>query len=230
MTYLNIDNKNNTNGLKKVDIDIVKLTYEGAAYSVAYSSSGTHVFNRGYCPILMPNKYLIAGTDFLSGTEIQTAVSNGITMQAFHNSAFDLTNYIYLFEYSFGYHGLSANESLNPSFIQLTKSSTVLNCFNNTAFPITSLSLGFGNSTTPFQSTNFYVSKGSSSTAVNYTVDLVNAEAIKGNFLISSETYSHAVGSPYQALVVRPSLSSTTATSPTGTVQYVEILIKRIRR
>lgn len=230
MTYLNINNKNNTNGLKKVDIDIIKLTYEGAAYSVAYSSTGTHVFNKGYCPLLMPNKYLITGTDFFSGNEIQTDVSNGITVQAFHNSAFDLTNYIYLFEYSFGYHGHSANESLSPGFVRLTKSSSILNCFYNTAPPTSAPSLGFGSGSIPFQSTNFYVSKASSSTAVNYTADLVNAEAIRGNFLIASETYSHAVGSPYQALAVRPLNSSTTAASPTGTVQYVEILIKRIRR
>jgi len=221
MTWLNILDSEKTQ--KKINIDIIKFSYDGPAYTVSNANGGTHAFDKGYCPLLLPNKTVICGTDFLT---LSTAVSNGVTVQAFNLPNFDHANYIYLIDYSFGYFGHSANE-LNGYYVNLVRSSTLLNCFNVGAFPSTIRTVGFYNSTTgPIRSTNFFVSSGTT----NYTADLSNAESTRGNLIIHEGVAAYAL-TGFGAIVVRPVLSSTTSLNPTGhKIANVEMIIKRIAK
>lgn len=224
MTWLNIpDSEKNQ---KRLNIDIVKFTYDGAPYNVSRLSSGTHAFNKGYCPLLIPNKSIICGTDFVTTV---SGVSNGVTIHGFNLASFDTANYLYLFDYSFGYYGHSANEE-NGYYVQFSRTSNIssfLNCFNVNALPAQSRTIGYYSPTTgPLYSTNFFVSSG----VTDYTNNLTNAEYTRGNIIWSeSPTSIYFLNSGAGAIIVRPELASTTAQYPTGhKISNVEIVIKRI--
>lgn len=219
MTWLNTDLNKTANAL---DMDVIKFTNE-TPYTIAMqSSTGTTIWNSTnmpYKPILLKNKQVILGNDFLPTYDYSSATTNNIPLQYFN--ADDLQdNYYYIFEGSISYKGMNANKQPSSGFF-ISYDNSILDLWKlGTAFPSRYYISSYG--------LDYWVEQ---LTSLNYTSDLIGPETLKFVTLIDPIAFKQTIQvQKYYTFSFAQNSLPHVSSYPTGSIEKTTLTIKRIRK
>lgn len=224
MTWINSDlNKI----AKQIEMDVIKFDYN-TPYNVSNAAGGTNAYNMGWTPILFTNKQTIAGVDFLP-VYTYTAVTPNVPY--FKLTDLDTGTYIYIFDVSFNYKGHSANEACQR-YCLFSSSATVDRIWN-----VSGLSTNYGafqavstaGTNDPLIGFDYYAQQG----IKDYTLDLSNPEKTRCIFFLGGTASGAAFTNPLLtnfSFIIRNVSTSVTGAYPAGTVNNVQLTVKRIKK